>query len=259
MRMTQEEIESLINEKPEPNKSKDIDELINLDELVPVEENITNEKSNTIEDLPKKEIVDDENINSINDIPKLEEDKSENNSSIEDDICAVPATNEHKIVNQLNEVTEDTEKKATKIFDTLNFVLDNNNIIEKNANNSLEFIEAQIELLKQLSGKFPNIDILKDNLQMALKSKKDNEKTISMIEDINNDIFESMELIQYHDIISQKIERGMYVIKKITTYLNTIFVDDSNKDDTYVAKHISGDKKESVNEDDIDSLIEQFK
>ena len=68
-----------------------------------------------------------------------------------------------------------------------------------------------------------------------------------------------MELMQYHDINRQKIERVMAVIRKLANYLNGIFSDDSDKPEVQIAKHISGDGQETVTEEDLDSLISEFK
>ena len=67
-----------------------------------------------------------------------------------------------------------------------------------------------------------------------------------------------MDLMQYHDINRQKIERVMSVIRKLSTYLNGIFEDDNDKPEVQIARHISGDSSSTVDEDDIDSLIAEF-
>jgi hypothetical protein len=67
-----------------------------------------------------------------------------------------------------------------------------------------------------------------------------------------------MDLMQFNDINRQKIERVMSVIKKLSNYLNGIFEDDSDKPEVQVAKHISGDSSETVDDDDIDALIAEF-
>ena len=67
-----------------------------------------------------------------------------------------------------------------------------------------------------------------------------------------------MELMQYHDINRQKIERVMAVIKKLSSYLNGIFQDDSTRAEVQIAKHIAGDSNEVVTGDDIESLITEF-
>ena len=74
----------------------------------------------------------------------------------------------------------------------------------------------------------------------------------------NNKVFEAMELMQYHDINRQKIERVMAVIRKLANYLNGIFSDDSDKAEVQIAKHISGDGQDTVTEEDLDSLISEF-
>ena len=50
----------------------------------------------------------------------------------------------------------------------------------------------------------------------------------------------------------------MAVIKKLSSYLNGIFEDDSGKPEVQIAKHISGDSSDIVDSDDIESLISEF-
>jgi len=69
---------------------------------------------------------------------------------IDSGIYPMPVEKEHKVVNQLNEVAEDSEEKATKIFDVLSFILDENAEIQKGTkemgdfycktNNSVSFV-----------------------------------------------------------------------------------------------------------------------
>ena len=177
---------------------------------------------------------------------------------IDSGILPLPSSKEHKIVNQLNEVAEDSEEKATQIFDVLSFILDENEKVAASNDKCKVFIDSQIELLEKLSSKFPNIQILNENLEKAKEVKESTTAATDSINEENNKIFEAMEIMQYHDINRQKIERVMSVIKKLTTYLNGIFEDDSGKPEVQIAKHISGDANESVDEADIDSLISEF-
>jgi hypothetical protein len=184
--------------------------------------------------------------------------KEDIGKQIDEGVYPLPSSDEHKVVNQLNEVAEDTEEKASLIFDALTFQLDENEKINENLNTTNEFIDSQIELLTQLGNKFPNIQVLKENLQKANIIKETNAKSIAIVEEENMKIFEAMELMQYHDINRQKIERVMSVIKKLANYLNGIFVDDSNKSEVQIAKHISGDSTSSLDDDDLDNLISEF-
>ncbi len=170
----------------------------------------------------------------------------------------MPVENEHKVVNQLNEVAEDSEEKASQIFDVLSFILDENNNIQKYNKSMGEFVEKQIFLLESLGTKFPNIDVFSENLELAKNVLNESKELSSTVDGENNKVFEAMELMQYHDINRQKIERVMSVIKSLSTYLNGIFEDDSNKPEVQIAKHISGDGTSTVGEDDLEALISQF-
>jgi hypothetical protein len=113
-------------------------------------------------------------------------------------------------------------------------------------------------LLDTLSKKFPNVAVFEENMQKAQEAKTAIDEINNAINDENNKVFEAMELMQFHDINRQKIERVMSVIKKLSNYLNGLFEDDSSKPEVQIAKHISGDSSESVTEDDLDSLISEF-
>ena len=193
---------------------------------------------------------------------KKEETPPKKTESIEDLIDAnqypMPVKNENKVVNQLNEVADDSEEKASRIFDVLSFILDENNEIQNYNKNILQFIDSQVVLLEALSKKFPNIDVFAENLESARVLTQTSKNLSSKIDAENNKVFEAMELMQYHDINRQKIERVMAVIKKLNSYLNGIFEDDSDKAEVQIAKHISGDSNEIVDAEDIDALISQF-
>ncbi len=177
---------------------------------------------------------------------------------IDSGIYPMPVEKEHKVVNQLNEVAEDSEEKATKIFDVLSFILDENAEIQKETKAMTEFIEKQTALLQSLSAKFPNVSVISENL-IAAQALSESGKTIeSKINEENNQIFNAMDLMQFHDINRQKIERVMAVIRKLSTYLNGIFEDDSGKPEVQIAKHISGDGTDTVDAEDLDSLIAEF-
>ena len=170
----------------------------------------------------------------------------------------MPVKHENKVVNQLNEVADDSEEKASQIFDVLSFILDENNEIQNYNKNMGEFIDTQVLLLDALAKKFPNIDVFSQNLETAKTLVEDSKSLSSKIDGENNKVFEAMELMQYHDINRQKIERVMAVIRKLNSYLNGIFEDDNEKPEVQIAKHISGDSNDIVGADDIDSLIAEF-
>ncbi len=178
---------------------------------------------------------------------------------IDQGVFPFPVEKNTKVVNQLSEVATDSEEKASKIFDVLSFILDENNDIQKNAKALDEFMAKQIILLDSLGKKFPNITAFKTNLELAQSLQDMPKDIISRTDAENTQLFKAMELMQFHDINRQKIERVMSVIKKLSTYLNNLFEDDTEYHDVAVAKHIHGDTNSSlVDEQDLDSLIAEF-
>ena len=288
MSMSQEEIEALMSgagdipqDEQEEVSVKDLDETSSENELVVEDISEANETSveefaEGAEETPSEKgednldnlddilagidgIVDDEatpekstpNYSSENTEEKLED-------LIDQNQYPLPAKDENKVVNQLNQVADDSEEKASQIFDVLSFILDENSEIQTYNKNMGVFIEDQIKLLESLSVKFPNISIFVENLEKAQGLLESSQDLDNKVNGENNKIFEAMELMQYHDINRQKIERVMSVIKKLNYYLNGIFEDDSSKPDVQIAKHISGDSSDIVDVDDIESLISEF-
>ena len=237
-------IDGIVDDEPEESAEMNVDDILaGIDGIVDdepvaaVEETIVAPTPTPVKSTPKAETMEDK---------------------IESGVLPLPSSKEHKIVNQLNEVAEDSEAKATQIFDVLSYILDENEKVAHSNDKCTEFINSQIVLLEKLSSKFPNIEVLQENLLKANEVKALSEETVNTVNEENNKIFEAMEIMQYHDINRQKIERVMSVIKKLSTYLNGIFEDDSGKPEVQIARQISGDSSDSINEEDIDSLISEF-
>jgi len=191
---------------------------------------------------------------------KKDEDEDDNlDYKINSGVFPFPVEEDTKVVNQLSAVASDSEEKATKIFDVLSNILDYNNAIQNDIQALSVFNEKQLAMLSSLSQKFPNINAFQQNLeqanQMAAYINDANEK----INDGSTEIFQAMELMQYHDINRQKIERVMSVIRKLSSYLNNLFEDENNREEVAIAKHIHGDKNDNlVGDDDLEALIAEF-
>ncbi|MCK9336404.1 MAG: hypothetical protein M0P43_01105 [Arcobacteraceae bacterium] len=178
---------------------------------------------------------------------------------VEEGIFPYPAAKDHKPLNQLSEVANDSEEKASKIFDVLSFILDENNVIQQESKKLDEFLNKQIALMQALSNKFPNIAVFDANHQSALELKNSVKIINSRVDAENMQLFEAMELMQFHDINRQKIERVMAVIRKLSGYLNNLFEDDGSHKEVAVAKHIHGDENSDlVGGDDLEALIAEF-
>jgi len=211
------------------------------------------EKPKAAESKPKKEII----VDNDEEIEKLA--SSWASKKVEEGIFPYPVTKDHKPINQLSEVANDSEEKASKIFDVLSFILDENNVIQQESRKIDEFLNKQIALMQALSAKFPNIGVFQANHQSAV-ALKDSIKVIkSKVDAENMQLFEAMELMQFHDINRQKIERVMAVIRKLSGYLNNLFEDDGSHKEVAVAKHIHGDaNSDLVGGDDLEALIAEF-
>ncbi|PHO09982.1 hypothetical protein CPG37_06470 [Malaciobacter canalis] len=180
-------------------------------------------------------------------------------SKIDEGIFPFPAEKDTKVVNQLSQVANDSEEKASKIFDVLSYVLDDNNDVQKSLKTTDEFLNKQTALLESLNKKFPNISIFEQHLNETAKMKQEIASVSGKLDAENMQIFEAMELMQFHDINRQKIERVMTVIRKLSIYLNNLFEDEGSHQEIAVARHIHGDSTADVLDDaDLESLISEF-
>ena len=277
MSMTQEEIEALMSDtsfpQEETSTEDNIDEIDDIDDILAGIDGViddgdtsyTNDEEDIddiiagIDGIVHNEVEVNDKADVIEEVQNITtNDADKRDKQIDQGVYPLPVSSEHQVVNQLNEVAEDSEKKASQIFDALSFILDENDKIQKNTIEIQKFLDSQLQLLETLEHKFPNIAVFTQNLEEAKNIKVKNTEISNIINDENNKIFEAMELMQYHDINRQKIERVMAVIRKLSNYLSRIFSDDSTKSEVQIAKHISGNNEETVTEDDLDSLIEEF-
>ena len=181
-------------------------------------------------------------------------------NKIQEGIFPLPVEEDTKVVNQLSAVANDSEEKASKIFDVLSNILDYNGEIQSGVQNLTEFNNKQIAMLESLNAKFPSIEAFKANLDHARQMGSNISEINGKIDEGNNEIFQAMELMQFHDINRQKIERVMAVIRKLSTYLNNLFEDETGgSNEIAVAKHIHGDNTaDLLGDDDLESLIAEF-
>ena len=172
-----------------------------------------------------------------------------------------PPTEDHKMVHQLDDVTRDSEEKATQMFDKLetinNFFMD----AESDSNSLKDAINSNVELFTTLSEKFPNIDAFSEALEKnnALLGTIDN--IIGNLQMGQDEIMMAMDMMQYQDIHRQKIERVINVMRALSKYMNTLFegrIDDDKRVGSAV--HIAGDTttENLVSNDDIEALIESL-
>jgi len=207
------------------------------------------------------------------DLESVEEQKEDGGSSVSDDIAEhtysiaeddgvypPPATEEHKVVYQLDDVTRDSERKASEIFDALDAVMNNTDEALQELQEIQNKIDGFAELFSTLHEKFPHINRFEKALEETKEIGGHIEGIVNLLETSNDHILNAMDTMQYQDIHRQKIERVINIMRALSKYMSLLFegkVEDENR--VKSAKHIEGDSTEDViSNDDIEALIAQF-
>ena len=171
-----------------------------------------------------------------------------------------PPTTEHKVVHQLDDVTRDSEVKATETFDKLELINNAGMDIEEGLGKIDKFVKSQEAMLQKLHQKFPDFHTFSQQLEEVVEVKSVLETLLNASQDISNASLAAMAIMQYQDIHRQKIERVINVMRALSRYMSSLFegkVDDAKRVSSAV--HIQGDNTENVvNEEDIEALIANF-
>ena len=233
---------------------EELDALIGS-EFDKIMEDETDGKSEEIDE----EIVDNEDVEKDETVEKTDE-MLEDFSDDEKEIIPPPADDKNKVVAQLDEVTKESEEKATQILNIMDEISSN---VDENVNSLkeiLEILNKHKNLCEKLHNKFPHIKTFETEL-------KEIEKTIGKIENIierneitSEKIFTAMDIMQYQDIHRQKIERVINIMRALIKYMNKLFegnIEDEQR--VQSARHIYGDENNEVlSDEDIEALLNQF-
>lgn len=240
--MTQEELDALM--------SGDIDDLESL-----ADDDISDasvDEDAGFEDSDEKD--DDEDLSSSND------DKPLGYSPETAHHWPLPATNENKMVHQLDDVTKESEEKASEIFDIIEGISNNLLEEEKRAEAVIEVLKSNIELFKTLSSKFPDVEAFKVQLEKNNSALDNTNEALETLQSSGDAIMSVMDIMQYQDIHRQKIERVINVMRALSNYMNSLFegkIDDEKRVSS--AQHIVGDThNELASNEDIEALLAQF-
>jgi len=172
----------------------------------------------------------------------------------------LPATDENKMVHQLDDVTKESEEKASEIFDIIETI--SNELMEKedSLNVILEVLNANIALFEKLSEKFPDVESFQTQLVENKKAVEVANETVEVLQNSGDSIMSVMDIMQYQDIHRQKIERVINVMRALSKYMNTLFegkIEDEKRVSS--ATHIEGDTHNDVaSTEDIEALLAQF-
>ncbi|MGN8507490.1 protein phosphatase CheZ [Helicobacter pylori] len=244
--MTQEELDALMNGG----------DLENLEALEAKEE--TREKAK--EEVKEKEEIKESKESSSQKMTVKKEDAEKYGKISPNEWPPPPPTEEHKVVHQLDDVTRDSEVKATQIFDQLDLIGASAEKIAKMVKKIQEPLQKHQEIFDNLHGHFPHVESFKTALneqQEILNALKSIEEEAANCSDSS---MQAMDIMQFQDIHRQKIERVVNVMRALSQYMNSLFegkIDDSKRVSS--ATFITGDDdKDLASADDIEALIASF-
>ena len=172
-----------------------------------------------------------------------------------------PPTKDHKMVHQLDDVTRDSEIKATEVFDKLEAINETMISVEEDVNGVMETVEHNIELFTILVEKFPGVERFQEALEENHAAKERLEAVGASAQMAEDEVMMTMDIMQYQDIHRQKIERVINVMRALSQYMNSLFegrIDDSKRVSSAV--HIQGDEttQDVVTNEDIEALIDSL-
>lgn len=232
--MTQEELDALMNGE------------LDLDTL-------------DVEEIEEMEEAEDEELFDEEMAPETEE--TESYRATATNHMPPPATDDNKMVHQLDDVTKESEQKATEIFDIIEGI--SNQMMEKETQINLvnETLRSNIELFTTLTQKFPHVEKFGDQLGKNETALDDNKAVLRLLQESGDSIMSVMDIMQYQDIHRQKIERVINVMRALAGYMNALFsgqIDDEKRVGS--ATHLPGDNTTEaiVSNDDIEELLNSF-
>ena len=242
--MTQEELDALM--------SGDIDDLGSL-----ADDDISEDSDFDLsfeDDVSAEDLVDEQGLSVADDEIPVKSSKKEGA------LFPMPATKENKMVHQLDDVTKESEEKASEIFDIIEGV--SNNLMDKEEmlGNIIEVLNGNIELFTKLNNKFPDVEAFAKQLEQNNSALDNANQALEVLQSSGEAIMDVMDIMQYQDIHRQKIERVINVMRALSNYMNTLFegrIDDEKRVSS--ATHIAGDThNELASNEDIEALLASF-
>jgi len=192
--------------------------------------------------------------------PSKEEKLDPITASVEAAELPFPATDENKMVHQLDDVTKESEEKATEIFDIIENISNDLMDSEETVGDIIKALNANRDLFETLTTKFPDIETFKTQHKINEEAVEKANSVVETLQNSGDAIMSVMDIMQYQDIHRQKIERVVNVMRSLSRYMSTLF-EGKIEDEKRVASatHIVGDTHNDVaSTDDIEALLEQF-
>jgi methyl-accepting chemotaxis protein len=231
--MTQEELDALLN------GGGDISEIDD------------NDATNGSDELP------DEFADIVNEVSS----DSEDTSSVEnkDDIFPPPADDKHKVVAQLDEVTKESEEKASQVLEIISEISEDVGVLTDKLSDVKAFLEKEKEIFIKLHTKFPHIKTFENQIKEIEEKMQEIEEVLKNAEEMDTKLFTALEIMQYQDIHRQKIERVINIMRALIKYMNKLFEGKvADEERVKSADYIHGDTDEALSEDEIEKLLQEF-
>lgn len=232
--MTQEELDALMNEDIEMEEMEETEEIMDTPDEI-------DEFSDDISDTLNK--PNDYRVSALQSWPPP------------------PPTDDNKMVHQLDDVTKESEEKASEIFDLIETISNDLGDGEKHIKNVDAIIDSNIALFTTLHAKFPHVEAFETQLAQNIQAKEKLDAVEQILQDGGDAIMNVMDIMQYQDIHRQKIERVINVMRALSTYMNHLFsgkIDDSKRVTSAVHIHGDTDTEDVVTSDDIEALLASF-
>ena len=212
------------------------------------------------EEVSDAEVAQDDDFSEVLDENVEEENVDTLAASIEAAELPLPATDENKMVHQLDDVTKESEEKASEIFDIIDGISSDLMEKEESINEVIKVLTANVDLFNTLGEKFPDIETFKTQLKINEEALIQADAVVESLQNSGDSIMNVMDIMQYQDIHRQKIERVVNVMRSLSRYMSTLFegkIDDEKRVSS--AKHIEGDSgTDLASTDDIEALLEKF-
>ncbi len=184
----------------------------------------------------------------------------DNNLDGDDDpVMPPPADEKHKVVAQLDEVTKESEEKASQVLEIISEISEDVEKLTSKLNDVKSFLDKEKTIFEKLHEKFPHIKTFENEIKEIDEKLQEIKEVLENSEEMENKLFTALEIMQYQDIHRQKIERVINIMRALIKYMNKLFegkIDD--KERVQSADYIHGDSDEIVTEDEIEKLLQEF-
>jgi hypothetical protein len=172
-----------------------------------------------------------------------------------------PLTDDTKMVHQLDDVTKESEEKASEIFDIIEEIGNDMMESEGTLQDAMAVMTSNVTLFETLGVKFPDIVTFREQLEKNERALEQLEAIEALLQKSGDSIMNVMDIMQYQDIHRQKIERVINIMRALSSYMNRLFegkVEDEKRVSSAV--HLPGDQTTEgvVSSEDIEALIDAF-